>query len=197
MCVLLLALFLSPLSCLISLVVLSLSLSITLSLPLSHLSQSLSFSPQHPTLLPTYSLTIERVLLPHISTLQPLNTTMYHSYRTYSLTIERVLLPRILLWQMQPRRSPSPPRPRRTKVASLVLSEMIQFRVPPNPFEDGTVPQLKEIAEDTESVWHNRAASMLSIAHIAAMEIGRRLLQFSCHSETDFSSHLSRGEPKS
>jgi hypothetical protein len=53
---------------------------------------------------------------------------------------------------------------------SLVLSEMIQFCVPPNPFSDGTVPILKEIAEDKDRVWHTRAASMLSIAQIAQMK---------------------------
>jgi hypothetical protein len=49
---------------------------------------------------------------------------------------------------------------------SLVLSEMSQFRVPPNPFADETVPKLKEIAED----WHKRAAVMLSLAQIAQMK---------------------------
>jgi hypothetical protein len=52
----------------------------------------------------------------------------------------------------------------------LVLSEMIQFRVPPNPFADETVPRLKEIAEDTSCAWHKRAAAMLSLAQIAQMK---------------------------
>jgi hypothetical protein len=57
-----------------------------------------------------------------------------------------------------------------SEMRSLVLSEMIQFCVPPNPFSDGTVPKLKEIAEDKDRVWHTRAASMLSIAQIAQMK---------------------------
>ena len=57
-----------------------------------------------------------------------------------------------------------------SEMRSLVLSEMIQFCVPPNPFADGTVPKLKEIAEDKDRVWHTRAASMLSIAQIAQMK---------------------------
>jgi hypothetical protein len=56
------------------------------------------------------------------------------------------------------------------EMRSLVLSEMIQFRVPPNPFADETVPKLKEIAEDTRFVWHKRAAAMLSLAQIAQMK---------------------------
>ena len=34
------------------------------------------------------------------------------------------------------------------EMRSLVLSEMIEFRAPPDPFEDGTVPKLKAIAND-------------------------------------------------
>ncbi len=56
------------------------------------------------------------------------------------------------------------------EMRSLVLSEMNQFRVPPNPFANETVPKLKEIAEDTRFVWHKRAAAMLSLAQIAQMK---------------------------
>jgi hypothetical protein len=56
------------------------------------------------------------------------------------------------------------------EMRSLVLSEMSQFRVPPNPFADETVPKLKEIAEDTSCAWHTRAAAMLSLAQIAQMK---------------------------
>jgi hypothetical protein len=56
------------------------------------------------------------------------------------------------------------------EIRSSVLSEMIQFRVPPNPFADGTVPKLKEIAADKRAVWHKRAAAMLSLAQIAQMK---------------------------
>ena len=58
------------------------------------------------------------------------------------------------------------------EMRSLVLSEMSQFRVPPNPFADETVPKLKEIAEDTwaSCAWHKRAAAMLSLAQIAQMK---------------------------
>jgi hypothetical protein len=56
------------------------------------------------------------------------------------------------------------------EMRSLVLSEMSQFRVPPNPFADETVPKLKGIAEDTNFAWHKRAAAMLSLAQIAQMK---------------------------
>jgi hypothetical protein len=56
------------------------------------------------------------------------------------------------------------------EMRSLVLSEMSQFRVPPNPFADETVPKLKEIAEDTSCAWHKRAAAILSLAQIAQMK---------------------------
>jgi hypothetical protein len=53
---------------------------------------------------------------------------------------------------------------------TLVLSEMKEFRVPSNPFAEGTVTTLKMFAEDTSCVWHTRAASVLSIAQIAQMK---------------------------
>ena len=56
------------------------------------------------------------------------------------------------------------------EMRTLVLSEMKEFRVPSNPFAEGTVTTLKMFAEDTSCVWHTRAASVLSIAQIAQMK---------------------------
>jgi hypothetical protein len=53
------------------------------------------------------------------------------------------------------------------EMRSLVLSEMIKFEVPPDPW---VVGKLKMIAEDADCVWHKRAASVLSIAQIAQMK---------------------------
>ena len=55
------------------------------------------------------------------------------------------------------------------EMRSMVLSEMIKFRAPADPFSDETVKTLKEIAESTDYVWYKRAAAMLSIAQIAQM----------------------------
>jgi len=53
-----------------------------------------------------------------------------------------------------------------------VLSEMKLFRVPPDPFAytDGTVAQLKHVAEDREREWYKRSAAILSVVQIAQMD---------------------------
>jgi serine/threonine protein kinase len=53
------------------------------------------------------------------------------------------------------------------EMRSLVLSEMIKFRAPPDLLAVG---KLKMVAEDADCVWHKRAASVLSIAQIAQMK---------------------------
>jgi len=53
-----------------------------------------------------------------------------------------------------------------------VLSEMKRFRMPPDPFaqSDGTVAQLKHIAEHHDCEWYTRAAAILSMVQIAQMD---------------------------
>jgi Leucine-rich repeat (LRR) protein len=56
-------------------------------------------------------------------------------------------------------------------VRELLLSEMQQFKMPPDPFAAvGLVSALQKIAEDTNSTWHKRRAGILSIVQIAQME---------------------------
>ena len=56
-------------------------------------------------------------------------------------------------------------------VRELLLSEMRQFQMPPDPYADGElVSALKKIAEDTSAVWYQRRAGILSLAQIANME---------------------------
>jgi hypothetical protein len=56
-------------------------------------------------------------------------------------------------------------------VRELLLSEMQQFQMPPDPFAaGGLVSALQKIAEDSRSTWHKRRAGILSMAQIAQME---------------------------
>jgi Leucine-rich repeat (LRR) protein len=56
-------------------------------------------------------------------------------------------------------------------VRELLLSEMRQFEMPPDPFAvGGLISALQNIAEDTSSTWHKRRAGILSMAQIAQMK---------------------------
>jgi hypothetical protein len=56
-------------------------------------------------------------------------------------------------------------------VRELLLSEMRQFQMPPEPFAGGgLVSALKKIAQDTSAAWYRRRAGILSLAQIAQME---------------------------
>ena len=61
------------------------------------------------------------------------------------------------------------------ELRNLVLSEMISFGVPSDPFAqtDGTVSiptQLKDVATNSSGEWHTRAAAILSLVQIAQMD---------------------------
>jgi hypothetical protein len=57
-----------------------------------------------------------------------------------------------------------------------VLSEMKKFGMPPDPFAeaDGTAAALRQIAEDSASKGHTRAAALLSLVQMAQMDHCRR-----------------------
>jgi len=55
------------------------------------------------------------------------------------------------------------------ELRDLLLSEMRQFKMPSDPFSDGTIAKLKNIAEDITCFWHTRRAAILSIAQVAQM----------------------------
>jgi len=78
-----------------------------------------------------------------------------------------------------------------------VLCDMKKFSMPPDPFAqaDGTVVELKQIAEDCNSdrTWYTRAAAILSVAQIAQMDhcqMGKERHDTLCWVLDMFGSHI-------